>query len=454
MTASRSPIAFLLPHFRPSGGVKTYLAIAVELTRRGYPVVLAACDLDGAMRETVPPEIEIVPLPASTSWSARLAPVRAQPRRALAFLLPVTLERALHPTLLHVDALAAFLASRRPRAIYTGGAHENAAAWLAKRLSGAPTRLVFTEHNTLTREHPYGRGRHLLSLPPMARLTYADADAIVAVSTDLADHVAKHSGIPRASIAVIHNPAIPRDLNLRAAEPLDHPWFAPAAPPVILGAGRLTRAKDFPTLVKAFALVRRQREVRLIILGAAKTEKKTKKQQALLAALAHDLGVADDVMLPGYAANPTPTWPAPASTSCHRARKVSATCWSKRWRVAVPASPQTARAVHGRFSTTGGTADWCRWGTRPRWRRPSRGRWTPPVIRANSRWRPSDSRSVALSTPTKHCWPPSPGPSSGQSSEFSDCQNAARPGPCGHGKAPRVPLRGGARAAGGVRVGG
>ena len=93
--------------------------------------MLAAYGLDGALRETVPPEIEIVHLPASTAWSARLAPIRADPRSALAFLLPVILEPALHPTLLHVDALAAFLARRTPRAIYSGNAHENAAAWLA-----------------------------------------------------------------------------------------------------------------------------------------------------------------------------------------------------------------------------------------------------------------------------------------------------------------------------------
>lgn len=304
MSGSSSPIAFLLPHFRPSGGVKTYLAIATELARRGYPIVLAAYDLRGALRETVPPEIDVVALPAGTAWSARLAPIRAQPRSALAFLLPVTLEPALHPALLHVDALADFLSARAPRAIYTGSAHENAAAWLAKRLSGAPTRLIFSEHNTLTRDHPYGRGRHRHALPPMARLTYAEADAIVAVSADLANHAAAHYSIPRSAITVIHNPAVPRDLNARAAEPVNHPWFATSGPPVILGAGRLTRSKGFTTLVKAFAMVRRRRPARLVILGAAKTEKKTTKQQALLTALAQELGVADDVLLPGYAANP------------------------------------------------------------------------------------------------------------------------------------------------------
>lgn len=297
-------IAFLLPHFRPSGGVKIYLAIATELARRGYPIVLAAYESDGALRASVPSEIEIVDLPASSAWRARVAPLRAEPRSVLKFLLPITLEPILHPALLRVEALASFLASHAPRSLYSGGPHENAAAWLAKRLSGARTRLVFSEHNTLSREHTYGRGRHLLAIPPMVRLTYATADAVVAVSTALADHVAVHNGLPRSAIQVIYNPAVPDDLALRAAAPLDHPWFAPGAPPVVLGAGRLTAAKDFATLVRAFALVRKQRDARLVIIGCAKTEKKTVKRHAELTALARQLGIVDDIALPGFTANP------------------------------------------------------------------------------------------------------------------------------------------------------
>jgi glycosyltransferase involved in cell wall biosynthesis len=138
----------------------------------------------------------------------------------------------------------------------------------------------------------------------MVRLTYATADAVVAVSAALADHVAAHHGLPRSAIQVIYNPAVPDDLAQRAAVPLDHPWFAPGAPAVVLGAGRLTTAKDFATLVRAFAFVRKQRDARLVILGCAKTEKKTVKRQAELTALARQLGIADDIALPGFTANP------------------------------------------------------------------------------------------------------------------------------------------------------
>ena len=299
-----SPIAFFLPHFRPSGGVKVYLAIAIGLAQRMHRVVLATCEPDGPLRSALPPSVEVVPLAPSSRIRARLAPLRAPSLTAAAFLGPVTLETDLHPAMLYVDALAGFLSARRPRSLYSGGVHENAAAWLAKTASGAPTSLIFSEHNTLTRHHPYGRGLRQLWLPPLVRRTYPDAAAIVAVSSALADDVARRNRLDRSRIQVIHNPAVPDDIAARTAEPVDHPWFAPGAAPVILGAGRLSAAKDFRTLVEAFALVRAQREARLVILGAAKTPKKTAKNIARLQRLADDLGVGSDLWLPGMVANP------------------------------------------------------------------------------------------------------------------------------------------------------
>jgi glycosyltransferase involved in cell wall biosynthesis len=85
----------------------------------------------------------------------------------------------------------------------------------------------------------------------------------------------------------------------KASEPVSHPWFTPGQPPVILGVGRLTPQKDFPTLLRAFALVRRQRPARLVIVGEGRTEAK----EALLR-LAIELGCPDDVSLPGFTHNP------------------------------------------------------------------------------------------------------------------------------------------------------
>lgn len=64
------------------------------------------------------------------------------------------------------------------------------------------------------------------------------------------------------------------ELQCKAQVPLEHPWFTPGAPPVVLGAGRLRLQKDFPTLVRAFARARAVREMRLMILGGRQDERK------------------------------------------------------------------------------------------------------------------------------------------------------------------------------------
>ena len=54
---------------------------------------------------------------------------------------------------------------------------------------------------------------------------------------------------------------------------------------------------DFPTLLQAFAQVRAQRQARLLLLGEGEMRRK-------LEALARELGVDQDVSLPGFASNP------------------------------------------------------------------------------------------------------------------------------------------------------
>jgi glycosyltransferase involved in cell wall biosynthesis len=84
----------------------------------------------------------------------------------------------------------------------------------------------------------------------------------------------------------------------RVAEPLDHPWAALGAPPLVLAVGRLAEVKDFPTLLRAFACVRAVRPARLVILGEG-------REREALEALAAGLGLGPDVLLmPGYDPNP------------------------------------------------------------------------------------------------------------------------------------------------------
>jgi glycosyltransferase involved in cell wall biosynthesis len=113
----------------------------------------------------------------------------------------------------------------------------------------------------------------------------------------VANDLAETTGIQRDKIKVVYNPVVSSELFSKSEEPLDHPWFSSGEPPVVLAVGRLTEAKDFPVLIRAFALVRKERPARLIILGEGAERPK-------LEALVRELGLNEDVIMPGFVDNP------------------------------------------------------------------------------------------------------------------------------------------------------
>ena len=97
---------------------------------------------------------------------------------------------------------------------------------------------------------------------PIVKEFYPEADVVVAISHGVADDLVKTVGLAPERIDVIYNPIVTPEAEARAQAGLDHPWFKPGEPPVVLGVGSLTPQKDFACLVDAFARVRRERPAR------------------------------------------------------------------------------------------------------------------------------------------------------------------------------------------------
>ena len=136
-------------------------------------------------------------------------------------------------------------------------------------------------------------------IPLFAKKLYPQADGIITVSHGAADDLAHVLDLPFDRIDVIYNPIVTPELHERAGRMVDHPWFAAGAPPVIIGVGRLDPEKDFLTLLRASNIVRRNRNVRLMILGEG-------PERFALESLAQELGMTGVVTLPGFVENPLP----------------------------------------------------------------------------------------------------------------------------------------------------
>jgi glycosyltransferase involved in cell wall biosynthesis len=200
-------------------------------------------------------------------------------------------------TLTSLWPLMRYLRRYRPPRMLVAKDRAGRLALLARLLSGVETPIVLRLGTNLSAALAQRTGlqRWLRQVP--IRLLYSHIDHIVAVSEGVRQDTLAVSGIDPSRISVIRNPVVTPRLYELAQQPPAHPWFTPPHPPIILGAGRLTRQKDFRTLIHAFAKLRQTRPGRLIILGDG-------RQKAELQALAEELGVAGDLDLPGFTVNP------------------------------------------------------------------------------------------------------------------------------------------------------
>ena len=205
--------------------------------------------------------------------------------------------RAQH-SLTSVWEVSQYLRSEQPTAVLAVKHRAILAALRARRWAGTNTpisgRLGTTVSAALANKSRHRRQSWFRAM----RRYYPRLETLIAVSQGVADDVMTITDMKPPQIKVVRNPTITPELLQAAEYPVDHPWLQTASDiPVILGVGRLTEQKDFPTLLSAFALVRSQRHARLIILGDGSLRSDLQTQ-------AEALGVAEDVALPGFQDNP------------------------------------------------------------------------------------------------------------------------------------------------------
>jgi glycosyltransferase involved in cell wall biosynthesis len=260
-------LAFFLPGLYDGGAERIMLNLAQGIAARGYAVDLVLSRAEGAYMEEIPGTVRLIDLNAPRVLSSG-------------------------------PALARYLRREKPAALLSI-LYANIVAVLGSRLAGYHGRVILAEHNTLS---SVARGEGDLRwqvYPLLARWFYPWADGIIAVSNGVADDLAHVIKFPRDQIQVLYNPIVTPELFDKSSAALAHPWFMPGEPPVVLAVGRLTTQKAFGVLIQAFAQVRKNAPTRLMILGEG-------DERAALEALINDLGLEEDVRLPGFVSNPYP----------------------------------------------------------------------------------------------------------------------------------------------------
>ena len=262
-------VALFIPTYGDGGVERNFVYLANGLVAAGCPVTLMTCGDGGAFLDRLQTGVRRLQLRGSSDEE-------------------LTAE------------LQQILEASRPKIVMTGQQRDDAIALAAKeRLVRSETRFFLNVGTPLSEQskasHPFWLTRWL-HRRKLHRF-FDRCDGIIANSQGVARDLSSFLGIPGERIAVAPNPAISPDLQRLAAEHTGHPWLSESNVPVIMGAGRLSRVKDFPTLVRAFAKLRARQPCRLMILGSG-------RQKPRLERLARELGVEQECELTGFVNNP------------------------------------------------------------------------------------------------------------------------------------------------------
>ena len=262
----KKTISVLLPTLNGGGAERSMVQLANGLASAGLNVQLVAVlNADGPYRSEIADNVCLVNLGA----------------RRFRYL-PI--------------ALYQYMKENHPNIIIT--ALMNSWVLLVTKLTRLPMKIIISERTVFSEQ--YQRNADLLSRATilLSHKLYPLADRIVTVSFGVANDLLD-SGLAREEqLRTIYNPVVNGQFRKMLAAKQDT-MLLNTEKRNFIAAGRLHDVKDYPTLLKAFAMVRKEINSQLLILGEGAS-------RAFLEEMVWELGIQEDVLLPGFVQNPFP----------------------------------------------------------------------------------------------------------------------------------------------------
>lgn len=265
---SFNKIALFLPSLEGGGAERVFVQLANQYAALGYSVDLVLASRRGPYLSEVSSKTNVIDLGA-TSVS------RSLPK------------------------LVRYLRESRPQVIQSGLDHANIVAILAAFFARTRTRCVISMRSVPTAVYREDKSVRRWLMLQLMRILYPFANMIIANSQAVKTDLSESLRIPVSKLCVIYNPLNMETINRMSEAKIEHPLICPDTPPLVIAVGSLAVLKDFPTLIRAFSIVRKERDCRLVILGEGQDRHK-------LEVLIGELGLQRDAFLPGFISNPFP----------------------------------------------------------------------------------------------------------------------------------------------------
>lgn len=260
-------IALYFPTLGMGGAEKTNLNLAREFLSKGLSVDIVVVSAKGPLCKQLPKGVYLNNLKSSR-------------------------------ILLSIFKLAKYLKTTQPDVLYSSMSHANIAAIIAKIMADVNTKLFISERNVPAKVKIFSLKKYLLR--KLCLYLYQKTNGLVCISKNISSdwkNLLGHSS--QLPISTIYNPIITPSFYDKAQLPYQRYFSEDKKIPTIISVGRLSSIKDFPTLIRAFALLNKTLESRLIIFGEGKERKNLER-------LVKEKKLQDKVILPGIKNNVLP----------------------------------------------------------------------------------------------------------------------------------------------------
>ncbi|WP_445157494.1 glycosyltransferase [Halomonas sp. E14] len=259
-------VLFFLAELNGGGAEKVMIAIANYLANSGVKVMFVIVKSGGPYMELLTPKVELLELKTNSKLVA-------------------------------IFELRKLIGDISPFCVFSSILGPCIILALANLLAGSASKLVLREANTPSVEASKGSVKQRI-MRRISRLFYPRADMVIAVSKAVEKDLKEYYG-HALSCKTIYNPVnIGEILELASQDPvMALPWGEEA--PILISAGRLSKQKDYLTLLRAFHSVAKVKNCKLIILGEGELRSELEKA-------VEELGLQQHIWLPGFVSNPFP----------------------------------------------------------------------------------------------------------------------------------------------------
>jgi len=263
--SERRKVAIFCSSLHGGGAERVMVNMANALAKTGIPVDLIVKWGEGAYREEVSKKVNLVDLKTPSS-------VKCLPK------------------------LIKYLIKNKPKVFYSTQNQMNNIAVLAKWFALSKTKVVLREANIIKGYVFPTKGEKIVM--KFSRFIYPFANAYVGVSEGVSKDL--RESFKLKNVHTIYSPLYNEHIEISKQEKVQHPFFDLGLK-VLVSCGRTDPQKDFATLIKAFSIVKKQIDCRLIIIGKYDG---AESEIVHLKKVAGDLGVEDFIDFKGFEKNP------------------------------------------------------------------------------------------------------------------------------------------------------